>query len=282
MMRFAVLAVLFLSASAAALRAADQDSAPTERLKVLKGMERADGYALEVTVKGVEGVARLQIKDIRGDYKPFSKKLAADQWVADVWTGIRIIPYVLTRACGSPERGSVQVNVILKDRKGAYTFQSRGLAEDIYILQSLPCKERYADWLKKAVPTSKDVLLSRQNFLQPPYAEEASEEFQQARAKQQKVSKVEMTTELEPAVTLAKAKYDERRAELIGRLCRSLLFYPEAKNLKWACERDGDQVFVSASCVDRMYWASFTVELERADGKWQYRRLLGSEVCKGD
>jgi hypothetical protein len=124
------------------------------------------------------------------------------------------------------------------------------------------------------------VLLSRQNVLSN-LAEEASEEFKKARAKQRKASKVDITPELEPAVTLARAKYDERRAELIGRVCW-LLFYPEAKDLKWSCERDGDHLFVSASCGDPMTHASVTVELERVDKKWQYRQLLGSEVFKGE
>jgi hypothetical protein len=283
MTRFVFVAAL-LGAIAAAGRAVAEDGVPTARPKALDAMEAADAYSLEVAVKGVDGVAHLQIKDIHADYSPVFKKLAADQWVADAsYTGRKLIPLVLSNACGGPERGSVRVTVYLDGRKEGSAFRSRGLAEDFYILQHLPVKEMFRDWLKKTVPTSADVLLSRQNLLlPPPHAEETSEAFQQAQARRQKAHKVDISAELEPAVTLARAKYDERRDELIGRLSHSLLFYPESKDLKWSCERDGDHVFVSASCSDGWAGASFTVELERADGEWQYRRLLGSEVFKGD
>jgi hypothetical protein len=236
MIRFPLVALLILGARAAPLWAGGADSAQKERHKVLEAMKAAAGYLLEVRVKGVEGVVRLQIKDIRSDHVPFFKKLAADQWVADHSMGKRILPYVLACACGGPGRGSARV----------------------------------------------DVLLARQDFLRWPYAEEASEEFQRARAKQRKASRVEITAELLPAMKVAKARYDERRAELIGRLCRSLLFYPPAQDLHWLCERDGDHLFVSASCGDRMFSAFFTVVLERAEGNWHYRRLLGTEVCRGE
>lgn len=79
------------------------------------------------------------------------------------------------------------------------------------------------------------------------------------------------------------AKYDERRADLIARLKRSLLYFPPAKAADWSLARDGDHLYVSTTCVDRMYVARFTVELTRdGDKKWKYVRLLASELFKGE
>jgi hypothetical protein len=90
-----------------------------------------------------------------------------------------------------------------------------------------------------------------------------------------------------PVVAAAAVKYEEKRAELFLRVRKhSHLFFPPAGKASWSVHRDGDRLFVTTGCADRMYSATFRVEFKKkpggGDGEWEYVGIRGQEAFKGE
>ncbi len=268
MSAFALAALLI---PAAAPGVWDARALAAERDEVLGAMSSAGEYTVDFTIDGVKETARLRVED-----KPdrlFFRRTAMGEWLVGPWSGSRVIPLILSTTCAGTPGGAVRAVVRLLGRP-AYTLRTRGLAEDLYLLRCLPVGERFADWVKKVTPAaSPDVLVFNERRA-------ASRGFEEAKKKAADARPVEMTKELAPAAALAAEEYARRRAELITRLGGSYLFYP--KSPRWALWRDGDALFATAGCHDRMYHARFTVELKRDGKTWKFVRLLAEESFKGE
>ena len=94
-------------------------------------------------------------------------------------------------------------------------------------------------------------------------------------------------TRLLPVVMAAGMKYEEKRPELMLRVQKdSHLFFPRAENAAWSIHIDGDRLFVTTGCHDKMYHATFHVEFRKKAGgianEWEYVCVYGEEQFKGE
>jgi hypothetical protein len=91
---------------------------------------------------------------------------------------------------------------------------------------------------------------------------------------------------LVPVVMAAGRKYEEKRPELMLRVKKhSVLFFPRAEKTDWTVHRDGDRLFLTTSCHDKMYHARFRVAFKKSgpeDRDWEYVGVSGVEMFKGE
>jgi hypothetical protein len=230
--------------------------------KVVEQLGEADSYSFVLGVKGGDEVL-VNVRDLPGKSAGRIREVKPGRWEGDRWYGQRQVPRVIENAFGEPSKGKVYLKVTLKDGKESHTFTSRGTADDSYVLGALGMRERFAKWSDKEIPDTDDV--------------------QSLPADRLAAKEARLTPALKPAVDLATATYDAKRAELVKRFNRSFLYYPEGKQLTWTVYEAKESLYLESSCSDRMYSVRFRVELRPdKDGKWEYVRLLTEEKFKGE
>jgi hypothetical protein len=169
-------------------------------------------------------------------------------------------------------KGAFVAVVRFPETGDSYNLRTTGLAEDLYLVHILDLQTSFAKWHKVAmagVKASPDVTVG---------------ECEVPRGAKQ----------IEPvpgyllgAVAAAAVKYEEKRAELFLRVRKdSHLFFPPAGKAHWSVYRDGDRLFITTGCSDKMYYATFRVEFRKkpggGDGEWEYVALRGLEAFKGE
>jgi hypothetical protein len=194
----------------------------------------------------------------------------AETYTRDASQDDRTLFWVIDTTFSPKGKGDLVLTITIPGDKKEHTFRTKDPADDLFVVAALDLKAKFPKWHKKAleaVKASDDVRVLRELT-----------ELRQAETFEK------VPQELVPALDVAKAKYDERRAELVKRVHgTSLLYYPEASGLTWYARRKGDTVYFDTSCADRMYYARFRVELTKDDkGGWKYVKLSGMEEFKGE
>jgi len=154
-----------------------------------------------------------------------------------------------------------------------FTLRSVGPAEDMYAIRTYQLEKTFPKHFKKLVDGVKD-----------------TPDVKVGSADLPKTAK-----EIDPipsyllrVCAAAAVKYEEKRPELMLRLKNehSHLFFPPAGRAGWYLQRDGDRLFITAGCHDKMYYATFQVEFKKkaggGDGEWEYVRVYGEESFKGE
>jgi hypothetical protein len=176
-------------------------------------------------------------------------------------------------------------NCFSKDGKGAltavvrftktgkeYTLRTTGPADDLYLVHILDLQKPFAKWQKAALAAVKDSPDVTVGECEVPRGAKSVDP---------------VPGFLLGAVAAAAVKYEEKRAELFLRVRkRSHLFFPPAAKAQWSVYRDGDRLYVTTGCVDKMYHATFRVEFKKKRGggeaEWEYVGLRGQEAWKGE
>jgi hypothetical protein len=153
-----------------------------------------------------------------------------------------------------------------------FALRSVGAAEDLYAIQTYQLEKSFPKHFKKLVDVAKDTPDVRVGSPDLPAKAKAIEP---------------VPPYLLPVFAAAAVKYEEKRPELMLRVKKhSVLFFPPAGRSQWSAHRDGDRLFVTAHCSDRMYYAEFRVEFRKkaggGDGEWEYVRVHGLEAFKGE
>jgi hypothetical protein len=168
-------------------------------------------------------------------------------------------------------KGSVVAFVRFPKTKDEYTLHSFGPAEDLYAIQTYQLEKTFPKLYKGLVNGAKnsaDVAVGGIDL--PATAKEIDP----------------IPVALVPVVMTAALKYEEKRPELVLRAKKhSVLFFPRADKANWTVSRDGDRLFLTTGCHDRMYHATFRVEFKKSgpkDGDWEYTRIYGEEKWKGE
>src|SRR5262249_46096271 len=168
-------------------------------------------------------------------------------------------------------KGALVAVVRFPKTKDEFTLRSVGPAEDLYALQIYDLEKTFPKLHKKIVDAAKktpDVQIG-----QPKLPEKLTETEP-------------VPVRLLPTVVTAAQKYEEKRVELMLRAKKhSYLFFPRANKTDWSVFRDGDRLFVTTGCHDKMYYATFHVEFKKTgplDRDWEYVRVHGEEMFKGE
>src|SRR5262245_44846279 len=61
-----------------------------------------------------------------------------------------LCPLLVAKGCSATGTGALAVTVTFKDEARPHTFRTRGLAEDLYAIQSLRLQKRFPLWFEKA------------------------------------------------------------------------------------------------------------------------------------
>lgn len=169
-------------------------------------------------------------------------------------------------------KGALVAVVRFPKTKDEFTLRSVGPAEDLYALQIYQLEKTFPKLHKKIVDGAKDtpdVTVGR-----PELPEKLKETDP-------------VPSRLLPVVVAAGMKYEEKRPELMLRAKKqnSHLFFPRAEKADWSVYIDGDRLFVTTGCHDKMYHATFHVEFRKKAGgnaEWEYLRVYGEEQFKGE
>jgi hypothetical protein len=168
-------------------------------------------------------------------------------------------------------RGAMTAVVKFTKTGEEFTLRSYGPAEDIYAIQTYQFEKTFPKHFKKlkdATKESPDLKVGRSD--RPDKSKEIDP----------------IPRALLPVVLTAAQKYEEKRPEMMFRVKKdSVLFLPRAEKAHWSVYRDGDRLFLTTFCVDKLYSASFQVEFKKTDardGDWEYVRVYGLEEFKGE
>lgn len=170
-------------------------------------------------------------------------------------------------------KGALVAVVRFPKTKDEYTLRSVGPAEDLYAVAILSTEKSFPKLVKKVTDAAKDT------------ADVTVGQFELPKGAKQLDP---LPGYLLPQVAAAAMKYEEKRPELLRRIRNdgSHLFFPSAGRASWAVHRDGDRLFVSTGCHDRMYAASFQFEFKKkaggGDGEWEYVRTRAYHYFKGE
>ena len=169
-------------------------------------------------------------------------------------------------------KGALVAVVRFPKTKDEFTLRSIGPAEDLYALQIYQLERTFPKLHKKIVDGAKDTPDVKVG--QPKLPDNLKETDPVPKS-------------LLPVVMAAGMKYEEKRPELMLRVKKdSHLFFPRAEKVAWSIHIDGDRLFVTTRCRDRMYYATFHVEFrKKASGianEWEYVRVYGEEKFKGE
>jgi hypothetical protein len=150
----------------------------------------------------------------------------------------------------------------------ATAIYAKGLPEAAYALKLLLDGESYAKWVQKNV-AEKGI----------PQVEVVPQE------EQPRLGEAEVRGK-DAVLAFARATYRQRRAELISKVLRSYLFYPDAESPHafWRIARKDDESWwATMSCFDQMYAARFSFQVVREkDGHLSCHRILAGEYFKGE
>lgn len=172
--------------------------------------------------------------------------------------------------CFAPEgKGGLTATVKFTKSGQEFALRSVGPAEDIYAIQTYQLEKTFPKHLKKLVDAAKDTPDVKVGQADVPKDAKAIDPI---------------PPHLLRVFAAAAVKYEEKRPELMLRVKKdSVLFFPRAGQGYWSMHRDGDRLFVTTSCSDRMYYAKFRVEFtKKGDGEWEYVRTHGLEAFKGE
>jgi len=169
-------------------------------------------------------------------------------------------------------KGALVAVVRFPKTKDEFTLRSIGPAEDLYALRIYQLEKTFPKLHKKIVDGAKDTPDVKVG--QPKLPDNLKETDP-------------VPKRLLPVVLAAGRKYEEKRPELMLRVIKgSHLFFPRAEKVAWSIHIDGDRLFVTTGCHDRMYYATFHVEFRKKAGgianEWEYVRVYGEEKFKGE
>jgi hypothetical protein len=169
-------------------------------------------------------------------------------------------------------RGGLTAVVKFTKTGDEFTLRSVGAAEDIYAIQTYKLEKTFPKHFKKLVDGAKET----------PDVKVGSPDLP---AKAKAIDPV--PSYMLSVCAAAATKYEEKRPELMLRVKKhSVLFFPPAGESQWSVHRDGDRLFVTAHCHDKMYYAAFQVEFRKKEGggdaEWEYVRVHGLERFKGE
>jgi len=180
---------------------------------------------------------------------------------------------VFSNCFATDGKGALVAVVRFPKTKDEFTLRSIGPAEDLYAIRTYQLEKTFPKVLKKITDAAKntpDVKIG-----QPKLPKDLKETDP-------------VPGRLLPVVVAAGMKYEEKRVELMFRakLENSHLFFPQAEKADWSVHIDGDRLFVTTGCHDRMYYAMFHVEFKKKAGvnaiEWEYVRVHGEELWKGE
>lgn len=179
---------------------------------------------------------------------------------------------VFSNCFATDGKGALSAVVRFPKHGDTFTLRSIGPAEDLYAIQIYQLEKTFPKALKKITDAAKDTPDVKVG--QPKLPDKLKETDP-------------VPARLLPVVIAAGMKYEEKRPELILRVKKhSYLFFPRADSTSWSVHIDGDRLFVSTACSDRMYYARFHVEFKKKDGvhaiEWEYVRVYGEELFKGE
>jgi hypothetical protein len=170
-------------------------------------------------------------------------------------------------------KGALIAVVRFPKTQDEFTLRSIGPAEDLYALRTYQLEKTFPRLHKKIVAGAKatpDVTVG-----QPKLPDKLKETDP-------------VPGRLLPVVVAAGMKYEEKRPELMlrAKMEHSHLFFPQAEKTSWSVHIDGDRLFVTTGCHDKMYYAMFNVEFKKKAGvhaiEWEYVRVHGEEMWKGE
>jgi hypothetical protein len=182
-------------------------------------------------------------------------------------------PWLIQNTCAAVGNGDIVVTVTFKTDGRVYTLRSKGLTEDLFIARDLGLTNAFGKWHKAALAGVKA----------SPDVKPIDHAWQTVRGEAvENPDKAALA-----AVEFAKAKYDEKRPELMTRFRYSpdsrSPFYRASGDLKWQVYSDGDRLYAFSAVGNRMIVANFSVEFRRyASGAWQYVGLTADEYFKGE
>lgn len=173
-------------------------------------------------------------------------------------------------------KGALVAVVRFPKTKDEYTLRSVGPAEDLYAVSILSAEKSFPKLVKNTAAAAKDT---------PDVVVGADPRGRVPAKGEKEISPV--PGYLLRQVAAAAVKYEEKRPELLLRIRSegSHLFFPAAGRASWAVTRDGDRLFVSTGCADKMYAAEFHFEFEKAgagEGEWKYVRTHAHHYFKGE
>jgi hypothetical protein len=180
---------------------------------------------------------------------------------------------VFSNCFAADGKGALVAVVRFPKTKDEFTLRSVGPAEDLYALQTYQLEKTFSKLHKKIVDGAKDT--PDVKIGQPQLPDNLKETDP-------------VPKRLLPVVMAAGMKYEEKRPELMLRVQKknSHLFYPRAETVAWSIHVDGDRLFVTTGCHDRMYHATFRVEFRKKAGgianEWEYVCVHGKEEFKGE
>ncbi len=178
---------------------------------------------------------------------------------------------VFSNCFAADGKGAFVAVVRFPDAKDEYTLRSFGPAEDLYALQTYRLEKTFPKLYKKLMDGVKNSADVKVGGIELPANAKEIDPIPRA---------------LVPVVMTAARKYEEKRPELVLRVKKdSVLFFPRAEKGDWAVRRDGDRLFLTTGCHDRMYHATFRVEFKKSgpkDSDWEYVRVYGEEKFKGE
>jgi hypothetical protein len=179
---------------------------------------------------------------------------------------------VLNNCFAVEGKGGLTATVKFTKTGQEFALRSVGPAEDIYAIQTYRREKTFPKHLKKLTDGAKDTADVKVGQADPSKNAKAIDPI---------------PPYLLPVFAAAAVKYEEKRPELMLRVKKdSVLFFPPAGRGHWSMHRDGDRLFVTTTCSDRMYYATFRVEFRKkaggGDGEWEYVRTHGLEAFKGE
>jgi hypothetical protein len=178
---------------------------------------------------------------------------------------------VFSNCFGTDGKGALVAVVRFPKTKDEYTLRSFGPAEDLYAIQTYQLEKTFPKLNKNLVAGVKPGADVKVGEIELPAATKEIDPIPRS---------------LVPVVMTAALKYEEKRPELVLRVKKdSVLFFPRADQAQWTVRRDGDRLFLTTGCHDRMYYATFQVEFKKSgpkDGDWEYVRVYGEEKFKGE
>jgi hypothetical protein len=179
---------------------------------------------------------------------------------------------VFSNCFATDGKGALVAVVRFPKTKDEFMLRSIGPDEDLYALQIYQLEKTFPKLHKRIVDSAKatpDLTVG-----QPKLPDKLKETDP-------------VPGRLLPVVMAAGMKYEEKRPELMLRAKKhSHLFFPRAESASWSIHIDGDRLFVTTGCHDKMYYAMFHVEFKKKAGvnaiEWEYVRVFGEELWKGE
>jgi hypothetical protein len=179
---------------------------------------------------------------------------------------------VFSNCFATDGKGAIVATVRFPKTKDEFTLRSVGPAEDLYTIQLYQLEKTFPKVLKKVTDGAKDTPDVKVALLNLRGVKEMDS----------------VPPHLLAAVATATLKYEEKRPELMLLMKKknSHLFFPSAAKSGWSVHRDGDRLFLTTGCHDKMYYATFQVEFRKKPGggeaEWEYVRIYGEELWKGE